>query len=706
MLCPEFPLNTFPFVLLVLKTGQYDKARERLLESISVLKDIHDDPGADIERAAAYEALGRVETETHDIEMAGEMFSKALAIVCKVNILHRERSKSDHRHLGIDPLGATADELKEKVIKMNEPKMANPQEMEDRLKDRLAKLEKGLMSHYDSRGYARNLYENAASSGIDDGVMERSCDIDDHIIQFSLVPALGHPGKSTAPILTSGISSKRGIPLIAHAFEKEFSNHSRKDYFTFCGKDAVSWLVQEGHASSRDEATHIALKLANEHFLIKQFGKVGALSEFHDDNQVVYCIMPENKRELEARLFEIEDFKKGKNADTRCELAKSKSHFEAAARKAVELYGENHECMGLVYEALADVCQKLWNNELAKHYYNLALRIFQDRYGLQCLIVARVKESQGDLCKQMGLDAAAKQYYKASMDIRDSILDNDGNRPDVLLTEILVKNSLLGVAQIKLGYYQNNYFEMAKELFWRIVKEARKEPSHNSNILPFALLSIGNIDYKQHKSASAISVYLSLLKVYIELKNRVNIARTLSNLGTAYLQLNDLNSANDCFDRGLAVLQSSIEPPLLLVASLLRKLGSVLARKKNFVKAKRNYVKALSIKKRVLNNDSHPEVLFIEHEIALLHCKQRRFNEALLSLERLIEEQRHVASDSTWLAKLLLDSCGARLQRKHEGDRQKANQYLNEFLILLKDTKISPDHPYMRQYQKLHKIIS
>jgi glutaredoxin len=136
----------------------------------------------------------------------------------------------------------------------------------------------------------RELVEHVQSVAVEDDDLE--------------VPAL--PVKSANSAAADGgvaiaCESDRYLPIVeamreADGFVKDRSYHLRKYKRVFVGKDAVTWLVENGHATSREEAVALGNEMHSRHF----FHHVANEHEFRDAELFYRFLADERSKALNA----------------------------------------------------------------------------------------------------------------------------------------------------------------------------------------------------------------------------------------------------------------------------------------------------------------------------------------------------------------------------------------------------------------------
>merc|ERR1712129_217319 len=98
---------------------------------------------------------------------------------------------------------------------------------------------------------------------------------------------------------------------------------------------------------------------------------------------------------------------------------------------------------------------------------------------------------------------------------------------------------------------------------------------------------------------------------------------------------------------------------------------------------------------RVLQDDRHPDILMIKHNIALIHVKTGKLNDALQEFENMFEQLSSLlGKDNLTVAKLMLDISGV-LLIKEEYERAKDLCY--HCKQTFKKLNLPPNHLYVRQ---------
>jgi CHAT domain-containing protein/tetratricopeptide (TPR) repeat protein len=153
-----------------------------------------------------------------------------------------------------------------------------------------------------------------------------------------------------------------------------------------------------------------------------------------------------------------------------------------------------------------------------------------------------------------------------------------------------------------------------------------------------ALGTMGMVQMQQHRYAEAVNWFNESLPIAQQLQAQTVAARTMANLGFAYLDMGDLDRAFDLFSQA-----ESESRQLGLVASQetsLLSLGAICTLRKDYPGAERNYQLALALARQEKNNQRAALSLTNLAQIAI-ETKQydlaEKYNSEALSINRSIQ---------------------------------------------------------------------
>jgi len=315
----------------------------------------------------------------------------------------------------------------------------------------------------------------------------------------------------------------------------------------------------------------------------------------------------------------------------------------------------------------------------------------------------------------------ALDYYEKACDLRSS--DHSIKSTSTSTTS---DGAAMGITyNMGLMYMKNQDYINAVDCFLEYLNAkgysdniSRKNPDDEKEKksleeIAAVLNNIGNVKYNQGLYEEAVNFFdksLSL-KESIYGSHSTKLALTVSNLGTSYYHIKDYDSALKKIELALSLLQSSDEilshdeniEASNRMATLHNKIGNIHVKTKEYTLATSQYQKAYRMKKEILEEDNHPELLLVKHNIALIHVKTGNLEEALSELRSILEKKvSFLGEDHLAVVKLMLDISGVLYLTK----QLRSARVMCE-LALSKFTKANlPDnHSYVLQAQLTLKKI-
>ena len=216
----------------------------------------------------------------------------------------------------------------------------------------------------------------------------------------------------------------------------------------------------------------------------------------------------------------------------------------------------------------------------------------------------------------------------------------------------------IGILHLKMGSlkHADEYFK--KFLLNLTTIDVANIQNREKNIkITKALNNMGNIRSQSGDYEAAINFYQDSLELKIILhgEGSEETFGTRCNLGTAYFETGQHDQAHSIFAKLLFGMEKAGSNELVK-ARVLNKLGNVSMATKSFQSALTYYMMALEIKTNVLLDENHEEILITRHNIALVLCQEKKYEEALSLLLEVKERQTmKVGEYDPLIAKITLD---------------------------------------------------
>ena len=305
---------------------------------------------------------------------------------------------------------------------------------------------------------------------------------------------------------------------------------------------------------------------------------------------------------------------------------------------------------------------KMQRHNEAKDCYNSALILCEDRFPEERILLLN-NLGNVNICAGH-LDEALTCYTQALASVSSTLTDDEANSKS--------SQSLLnmGMTYFKQSVYQKSFEAFKSFLSVRVSFLVSTDSNSMDSNIATVLNYLGVLLLNQCRYQECVEWFQQSINLLESLpkqnsNNDVHqFSGILSNLGFAHYYLHHYNTALSFLDKAIQLLnehqtRSSSSKDINIVdkkflATLMGKSASISFKMKDYESAMEGYQLSLNLKREIGVKKS--EELITMHNIALIHCKRRRFNEALAQLDVIRSEkillngERHPE-----IAKILID---------------------------------------------------
>lgn len=223
-------------------------------------------------------------------------------------------------------------------------------------------------------------------------------------------------------------------------------------------------------------------------------------------------------------------------------------------------------------------------------------------------------------------------------------------------------------------------------------------------LLSNILNNIGNMCYNDEDYETSSENYKLALEMKIEVygEHSEEIFGTLCNVGSSLLQQKEFTSATEYFQKALKIVKTK-EGNELREANVWNKLGNVNLQTKSFTKAYDYYTKALTIKRKILRDNNHEEVLLTLTNIAQVFYRQGKLDQAIKTYDT-VYKRRMTNSDEETVetGKIVLDTAYVHLEKK---EIDVAIELCEKATTIFDGQKLPADHKFCRQVRRLRRKL-
>lgn len=280
--------------------------------------------------------------------------------------------------------------------------------------------------------------------------------------------------------------------------------------------------------------------------------------------------------------------------------------------------------------------------------------------------------------------------------ILSSIKDSSGENDESNLESVSDDVSIFSNFSNMFKKEEQDFKAKEKQAFYTMYIITDKTKMNVAN----ALNNVGTILHKHHRYVEALTYYKESLKIKTSVygTNSKKIIGTLTNLAAVSANLSSYNKKQmpeKFLVRAIRILETQKEgnAETFLLSSLWNKLGNLNLKRKNYNTAIKNYKKCLSIRKKLLMDDNHRDVLMVRQNIASALSLMGRHLEAKQIFEDTLRRMKSLPGNNRMdLGKLMIDLSDMYLKLD---DWQLAGQLCQEGLETLEKSGMPANHPYM-----------
>jgi tetratricopeptide (TPR) repeat protein len=320
-----------------------------------------------------------------------------------------------------------------------------------------------------------------------------------------------------------------------------------------------------------------------------------------------------------------------------------------------------YTCIGTIHNSIGgkEECR------LAIQNYSRALSLQQQIFGV------KDPESAAASCNNIGTVYYQQQDFLTALQWFEKALN--------MLSRYNPINNIGNQTQSDLGEDKNSSNENVA---------GKVNQNRTAEITAKTYSNIGSVHYKAGRYDKAIECYelalcfLRMIKDEQE-KNISSIASICTNIASVYSREGNHSKALEYHGEAMAMFQKAFGDEGG-VASSLQSIGNEYFRAKNFPKARSTYLRALEIRKHILE-ENHPAIAATYSTLGCVNCQLGRYTEAIrYNCEAVEIEEARVLRDSLLLSKMYTN-LGEALRKAGEYDEaldryEKAFKIQKEFL--------------------------
>ena len=305
------------------------------------------------------------------------------------------------------------------------------------------------------------------------------------------------------------------------------------------------------------------------------------------------------------------------------QLENAIAYYEKTIAIKIKAFNPEHQSLGVPYNQLGNIHQKLRKYDIAIEYHKKSLSIVIKNYDKNPISVARSYANIGNIYRNTERFDDALEYLNKSV----TILKKENHTYG------------LGIVYNNLGvlYKNKNEYHKALKYFRKSVEARQKLYGNEDYRVANVIMNIGNI-YKKLNVEKSFSYYNKALQIYNKTlgKKYSYVARTYHNIGDAHVLKKEYDLALEFFQKSLRTNQLIDSKDHYETVKNYLSIGDVYDRKKEYEQALTYYQEAIALvtNKSLQGNELAPDCY---NQIGGNYHKQQKFKESLTYFDKAIE---------------------------------------------------------------------
>ncbi|WP_258101216.1 CHAT domain-containing protein [Marinoscillum pacificum] len=256
--------------------------------------------------------------------------------------------------------------------------------------------------------------------------------------------------------------------------------------------------------------------------------------------------------------------------------------FEQALTIRKELFGEDSREYAQTSNGLGNVYHLLGNNQLALEYFQKTLLIEQSEYGVNHHSVASTLVNIANCYSELDQHFVALKYLKSA----EQILDKYDFGPALIS---VYSNLIISYIELSQTGDAENYLKKHHDLVTKLYGDFSLDLAKNYNLKGMLLHEGGETELSFLAFKNAIDIYEKL-----GLKESLNMASVLNNVGVANLEYHAYSEAKDYFDEALRIYETILPKDHHEIITTKMNLALVDDGKRNYKRAIEQYDEILN----------------------------------------------------------------------------------------------------------------
>ena len=315
------------------------------------------------------------------------------------------------------------------------------------------------------------------------------------------------------------------------------------------------------------------------------------------------------------------------------ELQTAEKHEEAltyalkAENIALEEYGKNSDVFAITAVLIGSIYQALQNYDLAIHYYEQAITIF-DEVGWEdyAQLYVQPLNNLGWIHYEMGKYEYAESLLLKAMEI---------GKKQLGVNHVAYALSLnnLGALYDNMGRY-----EQAEPLYIKAMEIYKQQLGENHPDYATSLNNLGALYRAMGRYKKAEKLYINALEIRKEQlgEDHPDYATSVNNLGGLYVNMGRYEQAEQLFIKAMEICKEQLGENHTLYATSLNNLGWLYEAMGRYEQAEQLYIKSMEICKEQLGED-HPSYATSLSNLGALYRAMGRYKKAEPLLNKAME---------------------------------------------------------------------
>lgn len=406
------------------------------------------------------------------------------------------------------------------------------------------------------------------------------------------------------------------------------------------------------------------------------------------------------------KLASINEIKIGDEMLSRGDIFQAEKFYKKNIVKWIDILGYENPYVIQAKEDLGDIKYLTGNFMDAKQNYQVAVRTTKRLNNYEpCNDTVRLLEKLAMTHMELKQIDTANDIYNEAIEMADQLFQFDVEIGSVTKQDFWYHRALV---HFKIGNYDLARLTLAKNIRFSKSSGSQVDPKVYNliGIVFFAETRYSNAKHYFEKAFSAIANFDNF-----PMRHKINF---LYNLGNASNQLELFDYALHCFNWANHELNHpgyyDFDQKFDRIR-ILTNIGHCHFHLKNFELAYTNYSKAYSLDLGLFNDETRLSAIDIRRYIGVTRSSQGKYDDALFIFEEILYSQKEVEwTNDTTVGKVLLDICeiyliGGSKVLSSKYQLRLAASCCKRALEIFNHKKFRSEHPYMKQANKLKKII-